>query len=250
MSEEAQEANGRDYEAEAAEQGWTDKEGWKGPEDKWTDAQTFVERGEKIAGILKGKVERLEDKVDNLTESNRKFGEYHKQTLETQRQKSAERIQTLKAELEQAVTDGDGQAYTRLNAEIDSEKREAPVANDADEWNQLAQGWASKNEWYSTNSKLQAFADGISDRIRNEGYGGQAYFSELTRQVKENFPEEFTNPNKSKSNGVEAGGQRSTTNSKEASYDALPADAKAACDDFVSQGFMSRDEYVKNYEFE
>jgi hypothetical protein len=240
----------RDFEAEASEQGWTDKEGWKGPEEKWTDAQTFVERGEKIAGILKGKVERLEGKVDNLTESNRKFGEYHKQTLETQRQKSAERIQTLEGELSQAVTDGDGANYTRLNREIESLKTDTPPPSDAGEWNQLAQSWASDNQWYNTNSKLQAFTDGISDRLRGEGYNGQAYFSELTRQVKENFPEEFTNPNKSKANGVEAGGQRSTDNSKAKTYDALPADAKLACDDFVSQGFMTQAEYVKQFDFE
>jgi hypothetical protein len=35
--------------------------------------------------------------------------------------------------------------------------------------------------------------------------------------------------------------------SKAETYDNLPADAKAACDDFVKQGFMKREDYVKQY---
>ena len=68
--------------------------------------------------------------------------------------------------------------------------------------------------------------------------------------VKQDHPDDFKNPNKSKSSSVEAGGELSTDTSKEGTYDSLPPDAKAACDDFVKSGFMSREDYVKTYEFE
>ena len=241
----------RNYEAEASEQGWTPKENWKGPDEKWTDAKTFVERGEKIAGILKSKVDRLESKVENLTESNRKFGEYHKETLEKQRAKNAEKISELEAELAQSITDGDGQKYTKTKREIASlESEQTAPSDDAKAWDQMAQGWVADNPWYAENRKLARYADGLSDEIRGEGYNGQAYFAELTRRVKQDFPSEFENPNKSKSSTVEEGGTVSVSDSKAKTYDNLPAEAKAACDDFVKQGFMTQADYVKQYDFE
>ena len=99
----------RDYEAEATEQGWNPD--FDGPNK--TDAKTFVEKGEKIAGIANKRVKTLEDRIHRLEDSNKQFGEYHKQTLEQQRKESEKQIHTLQAEVAQAVTDGDGQAYTR-----------------------------------------------------------------------------------------------------------------------------------------
>ena len=234
----------RDYTAEAREQGWNpDHEG----ENK-VDAKTFVERGEKIIGIVKSKNARLEGRIETLEQSNREFGEYHKRTIETQRKQSAEKVAELETQLAKAVTEGDGQAYTQTQREIESVKAQTPnPTNDAQAWDRMAQNWAGENKWYADNKKLATYADGISDRIRAEGYNGQAYFSELTRRVHEDFPEEFTNPNKTKPSGVEAGGQRGTGTSDKPIYDNLDAEAKAACDGYVKEGFMTRDDYVKTY---
>ncbi len=243
----------RDYETEAVSQGWK--------EDGPLDAKEFVEKGEKIAGILKSKNDRLEDKVDRqgveiqgLKESNKQFGEYHKQTLESQRQKDAGRVSQLEEQLAQAVTDGDGQAFQQTRNELESMKPQQQsdtiLEESAAAWNQLSQDWASENKWYNENRKLGACADGISDQIRSEGYSGQAYFSEITKRVREDFPEEFENPNQSMPAGVEAGGQLSTLDSKVQTYANLPPDAKAACDNFVKEGFMSKEDYVSQYEFE
>jgi hypothetical protein len=237
----------RDFEAEAIEQGWNPN--FEGPNK--TDAKTFVERGEQIAGILKSKNAKLETRINNLEESNRKFGEYHKKTLEKEQKRNAEAIQELEGQLAQAITDGDGQAYTRYNREIDNLKSEQVMpTDDAQAWNQLTQQWVGENPWYTQNPKLAAYADGISDQLRASGYSGQAYFSELTRNVHETFPEEFKNPNKAKANAVDAGGEKGSGNSKAQSYDNLDAEGKRACDDFVKQGFMTREDYVKQYDWD
>ena len=203
----------RDYEAEASEQGWTPKEDWKGDEAKWTDAQTFVERGEKIAGILKSRLDRQDSKIQSLQAANREFGEYHKKTIETQRKKDSERIAELEVELAAAVTDNDGPAFTKANREINDLRTELPPETNSDTaWNQLCGDWTAENKWYVENPKLNAYANGISDRLRAEGFNGQAYFTELSRRVKEDMPGEFKNPNKDKPGSVEDARQLDKTN--------------------------------------
>jgi len=248
MEEKAYET--RDYEAEAREQGWVDRDAWKGDPNKHTNAQTFVERGEKIAGILKNRLDKQDAQIKGLQESNRQFGEYHKQTLDAQKRQNAEKVASLEGQLAQAITDGDGAAYTRVNREINDLKVDDSVPNDAGAWDQLAQGWANENPWYNENPKLRRYADGLSDEIRAQGFNGKAYFTELTRQIQEDFPDDFKNPNKDKASNVESEGQLSVTDSKDKTYDNLPAAAKRACDDFVKQGFMTRESYVETYEFE
>ena len=114
----------------------------------------------------------------------------------------------------------------------------------------MTQDWVADNPWYNENRKLGAYADGIADQVQRSGYSGQAYFSELTKRVREDFPEEFENPNKARANSVEAGGQLSTEGSKEHSYESLDAESKAACDGFVKDGFMTQKDYLATYEWE
>ena len=238
----------RNYETEAVEQGWNPD--FDGPNK--VDAQTFVERGEKIAGILKSRLDKQEAKIAQLEESNHKFGEYHKQTLEQQKKKTEATITELQSRLAQAITDGDGQTFTQTQNQINSlQAQQMPTGSDGEsQWNTLSHQWAVDNPWYGENQKLATFADGLYDRITSSGFAGPAFFSELTRRVKEAFPEDFKNPNRSNANAVEDGGERGKTNSKKHSYDNLDATAKRACDEFEKQGFMTREDYVKNYEWE
>jgi len=240
----------RDYEAEASKEGWTPKEDWKGPDEKWVDAKTFVERGENILPIVKSKLDKVEQRLAAAEQANKRFGEYHKKTLEREKKAHETRVAELESKIAKAITDGDGDTYTRTNRELTNLKSSAPEAPpDQDGYNALAQQWVNDNQWYTQNPKLGAYADGIAERIQAEGYTGRAYFLELTKRVKQDFPEEFENPNRKKPNGVEAGGERGG-NPKAKSYTNLPADAKKACDTFVSQGFMTKEDYVSQYDWE
>jgi len=244
----------RDYEQEARSQGWRPKEEFSGDPERWTDAQTFVEKGEKIAGILKSKVDRLEQRLTAAEMANKEFGEYTKTVREREKAASQQRIAELEAQLAQAVTDGDGQAFTKLNGEISRERASASnnvAPKNKSEYDQISQQWLSENQWYNDDVDLQIYADGLAERIVNEGYQGRAYFSELTNRVKARFPEKFGNPRKNGANGVENAGDIETKDSKQAhTYENLPAEAKAACKRFVDQGLMSKEEYLKSYEWE
>jgi uncharacterized protein involved in exopolysaccharide biosynthesis len=108
----------RNFEQEARQDGWRPQEEWNGDPEKWVDAETFVERGEKITGILKSKADRLEQRLHKLEHANKKFGEYHKQQLDAQKKAAEQKIERLEDLLAEAISNGDGQAYNMLNKEI------------------------------------------------------------------------------------------------------------------------------------
>ena len=235
----------RDYEAEAIADGWNPNFEGEGKK----DAKTFVEDGEKISGMLKSKIGRLEDRIDSQSHT---FAEF-KQYTDRQREKDAKENQRLVSELEkvkaQAITDGDGIAAVQADRDIQSLQVDEPQESKV--YSQMAQDWAADNKWYATNQKLGRFADGIADQIISQGYTGQAYFNELTRQVKETFPEEFKNPNRQKAGTVEDGGAKEVTDSKAKTWANLPEEAKAAAKRFERDipGYDRKD-YVANYEWE
>lgn len=239
----------RDYEQEATVQGWK-SEGE-------LDAKAFVEKGEKIAGLQKKKADRLVESNEELTRrvaslesSNREFGESQKKQQDKLKRENARLLGELEAKRSEAITAGDGAEFTRIDREIDSVKEDLrePLSNGLD---QLAAQWLTNNQWYNTNENLRIYADGLASVVSNEGYRDQAYYKELTRRVKDQFPQEFENPNQDKSTSVEQGGQIDTPASKSAkTYDNLPKDAKASCDRFVANGLMSKKDYVSAYEWE
>ena len=240
----------RDYEKEAKEQGWRPKEEFSGSEDKWTDAQTFVEKGEKIAGIMKSRLDRTEAQVQKLLQDNKQFGEYQKSLLDKEKGRNAQLLSELEAKRATAINDGDGQEFTRVDREIEKVRQDLVEPIRENGLDPLAQAWLSNNDWYNTNNKLRVYADGLAEGIVQEGYTGSAYYSELTRRVKEDFADEFQNKRRETST-VEAGGELDTKSASDAqTYENLPPDAKAACDRFTKSGLTTKEDYVLSYEWE
>ena len=239
----------RDFDAEARQEGWVPQDEWNGPSEKWVDSKTFVDRGEKIAGILKSKVTKMEEEIARLNEANKQFGAYHKTQLQKEHEKNQKLIAELEAARKQAVSEGDGEAFERAERGL-TDLRKNEVPQDVRQQNALAEQWVAENPWYNNSPKLGPYADGIAERVAAEGYSGKAYFNELTRRVKEAFPEEFTNTRRSQAGSVESGGEKVSSNSKSKTYDNLPAEATAACERFTKAGFMSKADFVAQYEWE
>jgi hypothetical protein len=222
----------RDWEAEARDQGWKPLGEFKGPESKWTDPRTFVEKGEKITGIMKSRLDRQEQEIARLRNSNKEFGEYQKQLREKEKQALESRISELEAARAAAITEGDGTAFTRLDRTDPTEVQ-----------------WAQDNPWYQRDPQLTAFADGVSYQVEMEGYTGPARLAEIARRTRETFPDKFENPNRSGANGVDEGGELETEDSEARTYENLPPDAKAACDRFVADGLTTKEDYVETFEW-
>ncbi len=264
----SEEDDNRDWEAEAKPDGWVDEKDFKGDNRPavFYDAKTFVLNGEKINSNLKAKLGRQDESIAELREevqrqarANAEFGEYHQQTVERQKRENADRIVELEREIAQAVTDGDGTVYTekeREREQLREQARESEVAPAQTEHNRRAEAWTKDNSWYDNESagydaELRKYADNIAPRIDAEGYTGPAFFKELTRRTKAEYPNKFNNPRQTDPSSVEMGGDREgSEDPKPKTYEALPPDAKAACDRFIKDGFTTKEKYCANYDWE
>jgi hypothetical protein len=240
----------RNYEEEASKEGWAPQDQWKGDPDRWKTAEQFVKDGEKIVPILKSKVDRLEARVEEVLQTNKKFSEFTQRSLDREKAEKDRLIKELEEVRKQAVTESDGDAF----AKADSQLEEIRNSNKPEETPALApaaQAWLGQNNWYGSNEDLTIFADIVSDKLVADGYthSSPAYFKELTDRIHKRFPDEFGNKNRAKPSSVESGGEKET-GSKSKTFDNLPAEAKRAYQQFKRDipGF-TKEQYVENYEF-
>lgn len=243
----------RNYEAEAKIDGWAPLEEWRGDPDEWKSAEEFVKIGEKIdlkgkVKSLSSKIEEQSSKIENLLNTNKEFKTYTDAQLKKEKEENARLLAELKAQRKEAVATGDGEAFEKANDQIAEIEKEQPQDLDRAAYDKIANDWAMANSWYNTDEDLTIYADGLADKVFNEGYTGKAYFDELTRRVKAKHPDKF---GKKPPNPVEPGGQIEVIDSNERTYDNLPKEAKDKCDQFVRDipGFKKED-YVSTYEWD
>jgi len=257
-----------DYEKEASAQGWSPKEKWKGSENDWVDAKTFVERGRQILPILQKNNERLlrdlertKSEMAELRSATIQFKEFQKQQAEKRETELKSQIARLREEKKQAISSGDGNLVVELDEQIDSLKEEqSQVKQKAQEEVQKEvqetavapelQDWIDNNTWYTTNMNMAAETNNIAARLRQSHpeYGWSQFLEALDEELEQTFnPEKLGRKSKPRT-PVEGNKRGSASGSnKGKSYDDLPSDAKSACDMFVRQGLMKKEDYVREY---
>jgi hypothetical protein len=244
------------YEELAKADGWVPKDDWKGDPTRWADAKTFVERGATILPIVQAKyrktleaVDELKKKVGDLEAGNREFGEYHDKVVAREKAENERLITQLTAAREKAITDGDGQTFTKVDRELKEAERAqaAPPKLPAD-----TQAWLTENTWYQTDQVLRSFADGLSDLVKSENptLRGRAFLDKLTERVQAEMPHKFKNSRREET--ITEGHERKQgSNSKAKTFDNLPEVAKAACARYerTIPGF-TKEKYLSQYDWE
>ena len=264
MPEEAVES--RDYEAEARPLGWVPKEEYRGDPEKWRDAKQFVEYGEQILPILKDNFATLKKEygetkkeVERLNATLKEFSVYHKQTAEREQKKAEAKyqaeIKALKAAQAKAASEGDVSAYHELET-----KREELEANKPQPAEQQVgptpeyTEWIAENPWYLEDEELKTKAELIAKIYIAEHprAGNKSMFKHISKTIKELYPQKFENPKRNEAAAVGSGDGSNNTggNKGKRTYNDLPPDAKKACDMFVADGLLTREEYVKEYQWE
>lgn len=235
-------------ELEALAMGWKPRDGFKGDESKFVDAAEYVRRGKEIMPFLRKELATSTAKISKLEKTLERFAEHHSKT-EMRAYEKARR--DLEAELDQAATAGDAEtvrAVTKDIVELEKEVAGKPAAQPSA--NDDFTAWKDDSPWYGTDKALSAAFDALCEEVAGEGYSTpKVGLKEAERRLREQFPAKFAkpeNPNRRQAAAVEGVGAGSRPRGK--SYADLPADAKAACDDFVKRvpGF-TRERYVKDF---
>ena len=257
---------------EAESQGWVPKERYRGDEKDWIDADMFVKRGREIMPILRKNNENLLKDLNNtkmqlaeFRETAEEFKKYQKEGYERKVKELEIQIANAKTARAQAITDGDGQKVNAIDDFIDKtkdEKAEAQKSATVEARTTIdppssidpnLQSWLDKNEWFGKDKRLTKQANALGEDLREEfpELQGPAFLKKLDETLREEFPDKFPGTKRAAGGAVESGsGRGRSVSADKHSYDNLPADAKAACDKFVKQKLMTKEQYVADFQWD
>lgn len=254
-------------EAEAVKLGWVPKEKFRGDEKNFIDAETFLERGKQMIPIIKRNNEKLETQLSQVTSENEKLKEQlaeqgeaiselrvynSKQALNTVKRNrdeikkqliQAKKDENIEAEVElseqlaehtQAIKDAEGEVED-AEAPPKKGKEKAAAAGDDTSANPVNskefRAWEKDNDWFGKDRRKTALMTAIAQEMREDpeysDLSGRAFLDAVTDAL-----EAETGVSKpDKVGGSEHGGEASVRGKKGAkSYNALPQEAKEACE--------------------
>lgn len=243
-----------DYEIEARKMGWRPADEYKGDPDKHQDAQTFYNRGMEMMPFLQATNATLRDKIGKMEKQLKQVAKFATKAETAGYERAMDEI---KSRQEAAVESGDLTAFRQADKDADKLRQEMQASQETDgvSEDQRAEDfadWGKANKWYAENSIMQAYADAQASKLA-KGKGGfldRADLDAVSEAVKAKFPEEFeeTPAPRQKKPHVDTGGQRQHVRGGR-TYNDLPQDARQMCDKWTKQGLMTRDDYVRNYQW-
>lgn len=248
----------RNYETEAKELGWVPKDEFKGDPSRWRDAESYVKRGEEFVPFIKKQNKLLADELNKLktahTEEVTRMGKLYDGLSKRLKAEYEDKLATLEAQREAAVSAGNVPAFKAADAKIDALKAEAvaeaktePKQDDAT----VESDWVAKNGWYKTDPAMFRAATDYSQMIARPDLPLKDNLAMVEAYMRENYPDKFGGK-KPAANGhaaVDGGSAFPTaTGNRTKGWDDLPSDAKAAGERFVKDGtFKDKAAYAKAY---
>lgn len=196
--------------------------------------------------VLKERNDKLSTQVDDLSDKINRLVQFQSEM----KQKAVDAaIKALKAERKEAIKDGDHEKVEELDEQITKQAVATPQNNI------ILDSWLKRNVWYGTDDDLAIEADIIAKQLQDTGRfranesDYEKLLSQVEARVKKQFPDKFKNPKKDNPPEVEAGRSSPERQSKR-TFAELPADAKRACEHFVKDGVMTKEQYLDIYEWE
>lgn len=249
----------------AREMGWVPQEEWKGPAEKWSDADEYVRKGEEVLPIIRANNRKLsqqlsakDQEIARLRQSHTELQESVKAIQEIQSREATGRvdraIRNTRRQIEEARSERDTEKVIELQEtldELEEEKETLSAGKPANkgqrqdgqddddtprpnpQLQQELQDWTDENTWYGTDKLRTKLVNAAASEVKakNPKLVGKAFLDACVAQVDAEFPELGQPRGVSKTAGGSASGSRSTpSTSKGKSYRDLPADARSACD--------------------
>jgi hypothetical protein len=238
-------------EAKARRQGWRPKDEYRGPEDKWVDAEAFLKRSDEELPIMRERLRRQDRELADLKSTVTKFAEHHAKVEKIAYERA---LAETKQKRREALAIGDADGFEAAEERLAELKEVKPAATQKEAAADIApevQTWVKANPWFQSEPRLAKYAETVCAELQTEDPTRDLseILKEVTKEVKTRFPEKFANAKRAEPPAVEgtssvAAGKGSKT------YQALPPEAKKACDDFIRKGLIkSKDEYLKYYDW-
>jgi hypothetical protein len=226
-------------EEKAMEQGWVPQDQWDGDPEQWRPAKEFLDRGELF--------KKIEDQNRTIKEFKRALDDLKGHHSKTREVEYARALEALKMQKQSAIEEGDGAAVIKLDDQIDlvkdEQQRLKQQSNQPTEdiINPEFANWVDKNKWYETSEPMKAYADALGRNLAASGLSPSAVLQEVEKQVKLEFPNKFTNPNRNKPGSVEGSSSKGGKGNDSFS---LTDEERRVMQRFVRTGAMSEKDYI------
>lgn len=233
-------------EVKARTQGWVPKEDFRGDPSKWVDHKTFVERGENILPIMRERNKQLSKDITEVKESVKEIKEFYKNSEERAYQKALRELEQRKLE---AVENADVESYRAAESERAELEKSKPVVTAQPQEPPEMAAFRGNNSWYGTDPEMTTEADALGAAYINQGIPYGQMLERVANRIKKLYPEKFTNPRRENSPTVETVNAETGLPKKAAakSFENLPEDAKKQCNKWVTQGLLTKEDYVRDY---
>ena len=240
-------------EDKARRMGWRPRGEYTGDPTRWVDAESFLRRGEEILPIVQANNRQLERALEKanaqiaeMQDTFRDFRDHHSET----EQRAYERA--LEDWLEEAAEAGDADGVEAATREIESLRHAGAEWPGDDDGQPLDRGlfdsFVADNPWFEDEPVMRGAALALAERLHAQGLTEpQAQLAEVARRIRLEFPQRFENPRRRQAAAVE--GAPGVRRAVRGTFADLPPEARAACDRFVKQGLLTREQFVKDYKW-
>lgn len=252
-----------DIEGQARRMGWVPKEEFRGDPARWTDAKSFVDRGQTELPILRERNRTLDRRLESTERELKEVKEVLVEVREFNSRSEERAFNRAKTELEQqrreAVEQADVGAVETIQRQIDELEPPKPVTKPATppntgtpEVDAVTREWGRQNPWFLTDPEMNATAQAIHTALgkSNPDMPLRENLAEVRRRVMLAYPERFDNPRRQAPAAVAPTTPTTQRRTTGKTYEDLPPDAKKQCDKFVKQipGYK-REQYVADYDW-
>ncbi len=194
-------------EQRASEQGWVPKDQWDESKGRWRSAEDFLDRGELF--------KKIDEQNKEIKRVKQTLIDQHKHQSKIAEAEYKRALETLKAQKKEALLEGDADAVIDIDDRIDEVKEAQRVASQPQPEvqpvsNPVFESWVERNGWYNQNRAMRAYADAIGVEAASRGMSVTDALAFVDREVRKEFPDKFTNPNRAKAAAVEGSNAKNT----------------------------------------
>jgi hypothetical protein len=212
-------------------------------------AKEFLKRGRERLPLVQAELRRTQDRLAAVEKSAQMLAEHHKKTEKLAYDRA---LNDLKRQRAEAISSLDGEKVNEIDDKLyelrsNNQKEQAQPANQTPEF---FNKWAEDNKWVQ-DIEGQAIAEALATKISQqhpELVGKPEILDKITEEARKKYPQlfpELSNPRRAQPAAV-ASGSPAKAKAKKTLSD-LPADARDACRDFVKRGYMTEEQYIRDY---